>query len=273
MDSYEAFKEKILREYPRLSPESTFRFACHPGVPCFGRCCADVNIFLTPYDVLRMKKAIGVSSGEFLDRYTSTLVMGENPLPLVMLKMREEEGKKCPFVSEKGCAIYADRPWACRMYPLGLASSRGPSGGGEEFCFIIGEDSLCQGFKEDQEWTVAAWLEDQDVRTYDAKSESYMRFTLHPHLVDKKALDGRKVQMLYKALYDLDGFRAMIFNSSFLERFEVREDLREALKADDEALLEFAIKFLRFALFHEDTLVIRDEELEKQAKALGYRVE
>ncbi len=273
MENFEAFKEKILREYPRLSPESTFRFACHKEVPCFGKCCADVNIFLTPYDVLRMKRALGILSGEFLDRYTSTLVMGENQIPLVMLKMHEEGDRKCPFVSEEGCTIYADRPWACRMYPLGLASSRGSSGSGEEFCFIVGEDSLCQGFKEDKEWTVAAWLEDQDVRTYDAKSESYMRFTLHPHFVEKKALDGPKVQMLYKALYDLDGFREMIFGSTFLDRFEVRQDLREALKTDDEDLLEFAIKFLRFALFHENTLVIRDEELERQARAMGYRVE
>ena len=49
------FKEAILKEYPRLSPESKFRFSCHKGLSCFTQCCGDVNIFLTPYDVLRLK--------------------------------------------------------------------------------------------------------------------------------------------------------------------------------------------------------------------------
>ena len=31
-----------------------FTFACHPGVPCFTECCRELDLALTPYDVLRL---------------------------------------------------------------------------------------------------------------------------------------------------------------------------------------------------------------------------
>ena len=275
MERVEQFRDKILREYPRLSLQSKFRFACNPEVPCFGRCCANVNIFLTPYDVLRMKNALGITSGEFLERYTIPLMLEGAQLPVVVLKMGDDEQKKCPFVSDRGCTIYDDRPWSCRMYPLGLASSRTTGDEGEEFCFVVEEDdSLCQGFKQDTEWTVEGWLQDQDVDVFNRKSESYMQLTLHPYLLKNKVLDEKKIPAFFKTCYDLDGFRERLFRSSFFDRFEVDEDVKEAIRTDDEALMEFGItKWLRFALFHEDTMILRDEELERGAKSLGWSVE
>ena len=275
MEDFETFKEKILRDYPRLSLEDTFKFNCHPGVPCFGKCCGDVNIFLTPYDVLRMKDALGISSTEFLDKYVTPLTLEENQLPVILLKMREDEEKKCPFVSDEGCTIYEDRPWSCRMYPIGLASSKTQPGEGEEFCFIVDqEEGLCQGFEEDSEWTIKEWMDSQDVGTYNKKSEPYMQLTLHRHLREKKDFPDSKVQVFFKTCYDLDGFRKILFESSFFDRFEVKDEVKEQLKTDDEALLEFGIaKWLPFALFHEDTMVIKDEEVEKGARVLGWKVE
>ena len=271
----ENFRDRILREYPRLSLQSKFRFDCHPKVPCFGRCCANVNIFLTPYDVLRMKNALGISSAEFLERYTIPLKLETAQLPVVVLKMADDEEKRCPFVSDQGCTIYDDRPWSCRMYPLGLASSMREGDEGEEFCFVVEEDdSLCQGFKEDAEWTVEGWFKGQDVGVYNQKSESYMQLTLHPYLLKNKELDEKKIQMFFKTCYDLDGFRQMVFESSFLDRFKVADAVKEALRTDDEALLEFGInKWLRFSLFREDTMIVRDEELERGAISLGWTVE
>jgi Fe-S-cluster containining protein len=277
MGNFEAYKEKILRDTPRLSVGEKFKFACHPGVPCFGKCCANVNIFLTPYDVLRMKNALGISSTEFLKEHTIPLSLEENQLPVVLLKMAEDEEKKCPFVSNEGiCAIYEDRPWACRMYPLGLASSKTGAGDeGEEFCFIVDEkDALCKGFLEDNELTVKEWMDNQDVGTFNKKSASYMHFTLHPHLQEKKELGEGKIQMFFTACYDLDGFRKVIFESTFLDRFEINDEVIEQLKTDDEALLEFAVtKWLRFALFREDTMIIKDAEIEKSAQSLGWKTD
>ena len=274
-ENLESFKERILREYDRLDLESKFSFGCHPNVPCFGKCCANVNIFLTPYDVLRMKNRMGVSSTEFLEKYVVPIMLEENQLPVVVLKMTEDEEKKCPFVSNKGCTIYEDRPWSCRMYPLGIASSKTEKSEGEEFCFIVDQnETFCEGFKENKEWTVEEWLKDQDVGTFNKKSESYMQFTLHPHLQEKKVLDDKKIQVFFKTCYDIDGFRKMLFESSFFNRFEVADDIQKQIKTDDEALLEFGInKWLRFALFHENTMVVKDEEFEKGADTLGWKVD
>ena len=63
------FKKNISKErngLTVLTSEDDFRFECRPGLECFTRCCRDITIFLTPYDVLRMKNALNISSGDFL---------------------------------------------------------------------------------------------------------------------------------------------------------------------------------------------------------------
>ena len=42
----------------RLDPESQFKFKCHPGIECFTQCCRDINIILTPYDIIRLKNKL-----------------------------------------------------------------------------------------------------------------------------------------------------------------------------------------------------------------------
>jgi len=57
----------------RMEPmvDGKFSFACHPGVPCFTKCCSDLDLALTPYDVLRLKNRLEVSSGELLELHTT----------------------------------------------------------------------------------------------------------------------------------------------------------------------------------------------------------
>ena len=43
----------------RLRAGDTFRFRCHPGVGCFNRCCRNLNLFLYPYDVIRLRNRLG----------------------------------------------------------------------------------------------------------------------------------------------------------------------------------------------------------------------
>jgi len=264
----ENWKDAILNESARLSPDSKFKFSCHKGLSCFGKCCGNVNIFLTPYDVIRMKKAVGLTSEEFLEKYTLPLILQEQQIPVALLKMGDDDSKKCPFVAPEGCTIYQDRPWACRMYPLGLASSK-IEAGGEEFCFIADDESLCSGFKEDKEWTVKEWMLDQEVDTYNRNSEDYMQLTLHKSFQEGKELGSAKVQVFYQTCYNLDKFRGNIFEGSFFERFDVSEENIKSMETDDEALLNFGIKWLRFALFAENTLKVKDAVWEKRKNELG----
>ena len=106
-----------------LSTQDVFRFDCHSKLDCFTRCCRDITIFLTPYDIVRMKNALQLSSGAFLAQYTVTMI-ADTGLPVVILKMADDDRKSCPFVTPQGCAIYQDRPWACRIYPLQPESTK-----------------------------------------------------------------------------------------------------------------------------------------------------
>lgn len=256
-------EEKILAGSPRLGPDDRFQFGCHPGVSCFKKCCGDVNIFLSPYDVLRMKKRLGMTSGEFLRKYTFLPVHKDMKTPFVMLRMNDDEEKTCQFVTDAGCGIYTDRPWPCRMYPLGLAAQKDTPDGwrGEQFYFLLKEDG-CRGFEETKEWTVRQWLDDQGVDEYDQWGQQWKELTLHPFFETGGELSPEKIHMLFTACYDLDKFREFVFGSTLLERFELDEDYVEEMRYDDEALLGFAFQWLRFSLFGERTMKPRAEVIE-----------
>jgi hypothetical protein len=86
-----------------ITPKDPFRFECSPEVPCFNECCRDLNQFLTPYDILRLKSHLGLSSEAFLAQYTSQHIGPESGLPIVTLKPKAGQDPICPFVSARGC--------------------------------------------------------------------------------------------------------------------------------------------------------------------------
>ena len=258
MREIENFKNSVLKDYPRLGKNDTFTFHCHKDLSCFNKCCADVNIFLTPYDIVRMKNRLGISSTEFNLRYAVTLTDGRQIYPLVMLKMQDNEPKSCPFVSESGCTIYEDRPWACRMYPLGVASPREDMSGTEEFYFLLDEPD-CLGLDEKKVWTIEKWLEDQGASHYDRMGAFFKEITLHDYFQRQNQLDPAKMEMFHMACYDLDRFRRFVFESSFLKRFEIETEQIERIRNDDVELLEFACTWLKFSIFGEPTLKIKDD--------------
>ncbi len=262
-DPREQLQEKIVADYPRLGPDDSFKFGCHPGVSCFNRCCGDVNIFLSPYDVLRMKNRLGMKSSEFLETYAIMPVQKDMKTPVVMLRMNDDEAKSCPFLGEKGCGVYSDRPWPCRMYPLGLAVQKETEPGwrGERFYFLMREE-VCKGFEEPRELTVREWFEDQGIDEYDEWGEHFKELTLHKFFEDGGTLSPEKMHMFFTACYDLDKFREFVLNSTLLQRFEVDEDFVEEMRYDDEALLRFAFMWLRFSLFGERTVRPREGVVE-----------
>jgi len=249
--------ERILEEAPRLGLDDEFTFACHPGVSCFGKCCADVNIALTPYDVLRLRKRLGVTSSEFLSKYTLVPFTQDQKLPVPLLKMRDDETKSCHFVSDGKCTVYEDRPWACRMYPVGLASPQGDSSE-KPFYFLLEEEG-CMGFGEKRTLTIRGWIEDQEIAKYDEMGGLFQPLLFDARLADEdRQLDPKQMSMFWMSTYDLDAFRRFIFESSFFDRFEVSEETIEALREDDEALMRFAFRWLAYALSGKPTLKVKD---------------
>jgi Fe-S-cluster containining protein len=256
--------ENIIRGLPRLTRNDRFVFHCDKSIECFTCCCRDVTIVLTPYDVLRMKQALHVGSSEFLEKYTLSPFAKNQKIPAVILKM-DPETKRCPFVSDDGCSVYADRPWACRMYPLGMAEPDNPTPTDQAFHFLIREE-LCKGHGSGQELTVSDWISRQGIEEYDAWGAPFKELMLHPFWDRDGLLAPEQIEMFYMACYDVDRFRRFIFQSRFLQLFEVDEDRVEAMRSDDFELSDFAMQWLRFSLFHEKLLKIR-RNVEKAARA------
>jgi Fe-S-cluster containining protein len=269
MSELDDLKESILKDAPRFTEEDKFVFSCHKGLSCFTECCADVNIFLTPYDILRMKNRLGISSEEFLARYTLVPFNEKQKMPVVVLKMQEDEQKRCPFVSDDGCTIYEDRPWSCRMYPLGYASPKeGSSATESEFYFLL-EEGGCKGFAEGRELSVRQWLEEQGILEYNEMGESFKEISLHSFFQKEETLEPEKMEMFYVACYNLDKFRRFVFESSFLETFEVEPELVERIRNDDVELMKFGFRWLRFSLFGEPLMKIKEDVRERKRKSMG----
>ncbi len=263
----EKLKKTILDEYPRLSETSRFKFKCHPGVACFNDCCGDVNIFLTPYDIIRLKKNLGISSEDFLSKYTLSPFDEKLKYPIVLLKMEDDEKKSCPFVGPEGCRVYPDRPWSCRMYPLGLASPKGDDEtGNKEFYFLL-QETTCRGFGENHEQSIADWIKNQGIEEYNKQGDFFKELTLHEKL-QRQPLPPEKIEMFFTACYNLDTFRRFIFGSSFLQKFEVEPQIQQKIKDDDVDLMKFAFNWLRFSLFGEKTMQVKGEVLSQKKAEL-----
>ncbi|HTY22448.1 MAG TPA: YkgJ family cysteine cluster protein [Desulfomonilaceae bacterium] len=246
-----------LQPVARLTGQDVFRFECGPHVPCFTECCAKLELRITPYDVLRLKKKLGMSSGAFLDSYTSMKLDAAHGFPEFVLKMDSETGNRCPFVTPQGCSVYEDRPGACRMYPLGRASTSHPlDGGRREFYFTVKEDH-CRGFEQKKEWKVSEWVDGQGLMEYNRVNDLLMELYVLKTRGKAVALGPQHMQMFVMACYNLDRFRDFIFQSKFLEKFELEDGIEDAIRRDDRELLVFGVRWLRFALFREPVLSIR----------------
>ena len=251
----------VVENSPRLGLDDRFPFLCDKGLSCFTRCCHDVSILLTPYDVLRMKQALKLDSSEFLDTYGLVMQSKEKGIPVVFLNM-EGEGRNCPFVSEQGCGIYAHRPWSCRMYPLGLAEPKDRAQADQRFYFVVRED-ICQGHSAAREITVREWLADQHIEMFEAMENSFRNLMANPGWQDPEVLTPSKMAMFYMAAYDLDRFRRFVFDTKFLDFFEVDEARIEAIRTDDEELLEFGFDWLGFTLFHQKRMKLKKAAAER----------
>jgi Fe-S-cluster containining protein len=246
-----------LRDRRQLGAGEGFCFDCHPRLPCFTQCCSDVNVVLTPADVLALARRTGLSTREFLDRHTLVPITKDLHLPVVMLRMGEAPEKRCPFVTAQGCSVYEARPWACRMYPVGMALPPARAGVEPEPAWFLFEDDFCHGGREARTWTVEAWRRDQGVDEREDLERGFRELVGHPWFIGGRQLDPRRMELFFMVAYDQDAFRELVFGTSFLRRFEVDEALVERMRTDDRALLSFGLRWVRFALFGEPTVPLR----------------
>ena len=239
-----------------IGKNDTFSFLCHPGIRCFNQCCAKLKLTLTPYDIVRMKNVLNMDSDSFLERYTRIFEDNHRAFPGVRLRMLENERNSCPFLTPGGCGIYRDRPGACRLYPMGRAAAHHGAGGSKvsEKYFLVRE-THCLGFNESLRWMPSDWMSHEGLGAYLAFNDQWQKIVTHRGSPGRAGDLDRKRSMFFMASYNLDRFRDFLFASSFFRRFHVDENVRESIREDDEALLRFAIDWLKFSLLGEKTLL------------------
>lgn len=257
----------------KLTLDSRLKFACHPGVPCFTACCHNIKIILTPYDILVLRRRLGIPAHEFITEYTQPTYLEKTDMPGVQIKLREDTGG-CPFVTPDGCIVYSDRPSACRYYPVGMADFHegGTDDAKEEKFFFIVKEPHCKGFEEDKEWTVREWREDQGVDVRDEMNKDWLRLVMRRKSFGYQAtLSEAAKRMFFMASTDLGSFRNFIFNSSFLDTYEVDEKTLNEIREDDLALMHFSFSYLANTLFGAKGMQIKKEKLDKKIQEIKAR--
>lgn len=68
------------------------------------------------------------------------------------------------------------------------------------------------------------------------------------------------------ASYDLDNFRKFIFESRFLEVFDLDEKEIEIIRTDEVALMKFGVKYIKYIMMLDQSLKIKDSVLQARAK-------
>ena len=131
--------------------------------------------------------------------------------------------------------------------------------------------SFCMGFFEDRVTTVKDWQAEQGIPVYHEMEKLFEKVVKHESLAGKEIVNKKIQDMFFMAAYDLDRFRRFVFESTFLNRFEVDADERERIKSDDVALYKFAMRWLQYGLIGQDALRLKPEAMAAKKEELGIR--
>lgn len=259
-------------EPAKLTMDSIIKFRCHPGVSCFTACCGNIKIILTPFDILRLRKYLNMPADEFLLRFTTPTYIEKTDMPGVMIHL-DEEGR-CPFVTPEGCTIYQERPSACRYYPIGMANFHESAKEGqdaEKFFFKVSEEH-CKGHEEDKEWTIREWREDQGVDLCDDMNREWMELVMRRKSFGHQAnLSEQGKKIFFMASTDTDKFRSFVFESSFLEKYDIDQETLDLIKEDDIALMKFSYRYIASTLFGMQDITVREELVKARVGEIGER--
>jgi uncharacterized protein len=233
-----------------LKETDTFSFRCHPDIACFNQCCRNLNLFLYPYDVIRLKNRLGISSDQFLDTHVDVVMRDDSFFPEVLLRMSDAEQRLCPFLSTDGCTVYPDRPDTCRCFPVEVGVIFDPKSRPKPVYFFRPAD-FCMGQHEKNSMTPRAYFADQQAEQHQKMTllwaELKQKFQVDPW--GSEGPHGRKGKMAFMAAYNVDRFRDFIFNSTFLKRYKIQSKVLKKIRTDDAALMKLGFEWIAFFLW------------------------
>ena len=239
----------------QFDEDHVIKFRCYKGIECFNACCRDIDITLTPYDILRLKQRLGITSTEFLAKYTYPFEFGKNSIAGVKM-LPVEGGTECRFMTEEGCSVYQDRPTACRYYPVGLLSLRRADENFDRASYALVKEDHCKGHLEEREITIRDYRKEQGVEEYDEFNKAWYELIL------KKKSGGPGVgkpnemslQLFFMASFNFDMLRKFVLSDNFKATYDLPEETYAEVAEDDIALMKLGNRLMRQALFGEKTI-------------------
>lgn len=255
----------------RLELDSKISFNCYPGISCFNACCKQADITLAPYDIIRLKNNLGMTSTEFLKKHTVPFQLDAHGMPGVKMRTTDDD-PVCLLMDEAtGCTVYPDRPSACRYYPVALMSSRKSDEYHDEQHYALVEESHCKGHCESREITIGEYRKEQGIEEYDELNREYYQLIL------KKKSAGPAIgkpsttsfQFFFLVCYDTDRFKEFLNSSTFRNMYALNEEEFSTIIDDEIARLKFGYRLLRQVLFGEETIPLVEGAYEKRMEERG----
>lgn len=246
---------------PRTFDETKIiQFQCRKGISCWNKCCSNIDISLTPYDILRLKNRFDMVSGLFLQKYTVPYEIEQGSIAGVKLRP-VENGTACQFMTAEGCSVYEDRPTSCRYYPIALLSMRKQDEYVDREAYALVKEEHCLGHNEPREISVADYRKEQGLTDYDELARGWRQLIL------KKQSSGpsigkpskRSLELFFMVCYDIDRFSSFVASDGFNALYELGDEEMKKILSDDTELMLFGFRFLKQILFGENTIALRKE--------------
>lgn len=205
------------------SRKARFFFECK----ACGRCCGEFRIMLSPYDIIRLKRATRLTTTELvrrgivqIERVPFKKAFGFGPVadmldmfglsqadavPVAFLGTHNETSGRqvCRFLSsakekKRLCIIYKHRPGMCRLHPLGCITV----GGRRKWIY---RKPLCKQNKV-PEHTVDDWLRISRMQPFLKANARYLRWmrSLLEECANLSQIPESRWKSLGKILYDFD---------------------------------------------------------------------
>lgn len=218
-----------------LELTSTFVFECQPS--CWGTCCRNIDVTLSPYDVWRLSRHLGKTMMEFIHDHCYAFPGHDFKWPIVIL--REATEGACEFLRNDGaCAVWEARPSVCRSCPVGRIRHEDAIGEMKNAYFLRYPHSLCQkknATPATTVWTAEDWIKANQCEEWWRGSDRYYNLIVWAckELDYEKWATDTTFEILMPLLYGVDVLTGAV-----------------AGKVDEEEMWRYSEEAVKYVLSH-----------------------
>lgn len=186
--------QPMIGKMKKVGEGGTFHFECTRS----GECCRHMEIFLNPYDILRMAKALDTTTIQVIQDQLLFLENRQQGILKPVLKAAREG--VCEFNSNRLCRIHRDRPLPCRLFPIARIDED----------FHLQQVSYCKGLASQREQDVDTYIQEEEAQEHLDAAKPYHR-VMRTYVTMDGLLDQETKDLFHTVLYDFD----LVFGMSY----------------------------------------------------------